>query len=270
MAMGGVPLYLNEVEPGKSAMQNIDAICFREKGMLRNEFDKLYAALYSNATIHISVIRALATKQMGLLRMEIVKIAQLKSGGYLTSVLTELEESGFISSYLPLNKKTKDKIYRLTDEYSLFYLTFIEKVKSFKAGTWATIGNSQSYRSWCGYAFENLCLKHIQEIKQSLGIAALYSEQSAWYNKKEGAQIDLVIQRADRCINICEIKFTGTTYEITAKYAKEIQHKVMAYKSATQTKGTVFTTLITTFGLKINEHSVNHVDNIVLLKDLFV
>jgi uncharacterized protein len=269
MAMGGVPLYLDAVQPGKSTMQNIDTICFAPKGLLRNEFEKLYEALYSNATVHISIIRALATKQSGLLRSQIVKLAKLKSGGYLTDVLTELEESGFITAYTPLDKKLKDKIYRLTDEYSLFYLKFIENAKSFKAGTWATISNSQSYVSWSGYAFENLCLKHIQNIKNTLGIGSLYTEQSAWYNKKEKAQIDLVIQRADRCINLCEMKFSGTPFELTAKYAKELQHKLMAYKLATATRHTVFTTLVTTYGVKANEHSLNHIDTVVLLKDLY-
>ncbi len=270
MAMGGVPLYLDAVEPGKSAMQNIDSICFAKKGLLHTEFNKLYAALYNNATVHIAIIRALASKQMGLLRSQIVKQAKLKSGGYLTEVLTELEESGFISSYIPLDKKTKDKVYRLTDEYSLFYLKFIENAKSFRAGTWASICTSQSYVSWCGYAFENVCLKHVQQIKNSLGIGALYTEQSAWYSQKEKAQIDLVLQRADRCINICEMKFAGTPYELTAKYAKQLQHKVMAYKAATLTRSTIFTTLVTTFGVKQNEHSVNHIDNTVLLKELFI
>jgi uncharacterized protein len=269
MAMGGVPLYLDAVEPGKSTMQNIDAICFAPKGLLRNEFEKLYEALYNNASVHISIIRALATKQSGLLRSQIVKLAKLKSGGYLTDILTELEESGFITAYTPLDKKLKDKIYRLTDEYSLFYLKFIENTKSFRAGTWATICNSQSYISWSGYAFENLCLKHIQNIKNSLGIGSLYTEQSAWYNKKEKAQIDLVIQRADRCINLCEMKFSGIPFELTAKYAKELQHKLMAYKLATATRHTVFTTLVTTYGVKANEHSLNHIDTVVLLKDLY-
>ncbi len=271
MAMGGVPLYLDAVQLGKSAQQNIDTICFATKGLLRNEFDKLYEALYSNAAVHISVIRALATKQKGLLRSEVVKIARQKSGGYLTAVLTELEESGFISTYLPLDKKNKDKIYRLTDEYSLFYLKFIENSKSYKAGTWDTICRSQSYISWSGYAFENLCLKHIQLIKKSLGIAAIYSEQSAWYSQKEKAQIDLVIMRADRCINLCEMKYSNIPFEITAKYAKELQHKQMAYKSTgLANRKTIFTTLLTTYGLKPNEHSVNNIDSVVLLKELFV
>jgi len=269
MAMGGVPLYLEAVEAGKSAMQNIDRICFSNKGLLRNEFNKLYIALFNNATIHVSIIRALAKKQSGLLRSEIISSAKLKSGGYLSGILNELEESGFITSYLPMDKKAKDTIYRLTDEYSLFYLKFIEHNKSFKSGTWAAIHSSQSYRSWSGYAFENLCLKHIQQIKNSLGIGALHTEQSAWYNKKEKAQIDLVIKRADQCINLCEMKFSVAPFELTSKYAKELQHKSMTYKASTQTRSTVFTTLVTTFGVKQNEHSLNHLDQVVLLNELF-
>jgi uncharacterized protein len=269
MAMGGVPLYLDAVEPGKSAMQNIDKICFSKNGLLHNEFDKLYAALYNNAAVHISIIKALASKQMGLVRSQIAQLAKIKSGGYLTEVLTELEESGFINAYIPLNKKLKDKIYRLTDEYSLFYLKFIETAKSFKAGTWANISSGQSYISWSGYAFENLCLKHVQQIKNSLGIGALYSEQTTWHNKTEKAQIDLVIQRADRCTNLCEMKFSHTPYELTAKYAVALRHKKMAYKTATGTRQTLFTTMVTPFGVKQNAHSINYIDNTVLLSELF-
>ena len=170
------------------AFFNAKKIKLDQYQILRNEFNKLYIALFNNAKIHVSIIRALAKKQSGLLRSEIISSAKLKSGGYLTGILNELEESGFITSYLPLDKKAKDTIYRLTDEYSLFYIKFIEHNKSFKSGTWAAIHSGQSYRSWSGYAFENLCLKHIQQIKNSLGIGALHTEQSAWYNKKEKAQ----------------------------------------------------------------------------------
>jgi uncharacterized protein len=269
MAMGGVPLYLDAVQPGKSAMQNIDSICFAKNGLLRTEFDKLYAALYTNAAQHISIIKALAAKQTGLLRNEIVKLAKLKSGGYVTQALSELEESGFIQGYVPVNKKRKDKVYRLTDEYSLFYLRFIETSKSYRAGAWANIQSKQPYISWSGFAFENLCLKHVQQIKNSLGIGGIYSEQTAWYSKQEKAQIDLVIQRADRCTNLCEMKFSNKPYEVTSRYAKELQHKTMAYKKGTGSRHTLFTTLVTTYGLKPNEHSLNHVDNVVLLEELF-
>jgi uncharacterized protein len=269
MAMGGIPLYLDAVQLGKSAMQNIDSICFAKTGLLRTEFDKLYAALYTNAAQHISIIKALATKQIGLVRNEIVKLAKLKSGGYVTQLLNELEESGFIQGYIPGDKKRKYKVYRLTDEYSLFYLKFIEAAKSYKTGTWANIQSTPSYTSWSGFAFENLCLKHVQQIKNSLGIGAIYSEQTAWYSREEKAQIDLVIQRADRCINLCEMKFSNKPYEITARYAKDLQHKQLAYKASTGTRHTLFLTLVTTYGLKANEHSLNNIDNVVVLDELF-
>lgn len=269
MVLGGVPFYLDAVQRGKSAIQNIDAICFAEKGVLRNEFDNLYPALYSNASIHISIIRALAAKRMGLQRSEIVHLAKLKTGGHLSDILWELEESGFITSYTPLDKKIKETVYRLTDEYSLFYLKFIEKSKSNTAGTWHSLSKTQSWVSWSGYAFETLCLKHIRQIKAALQIGAIHSLYSAWYSKKEAAQIDLLIDRADRCVNICEMKFSETPYEVTAKYSKELQHKVMAYKSATKTNKTIFTTIVTTFGVKQNDYSIQYVDSVVLLKDLF-
>jgi hypothetical protein len=129
--------------------------------------------------------------------------------------------------------------------------------------------NSRAYISWSGYAFESVCLKHITNIKKALGIAGVYSENSAWYGKKEGAQIDLLIDRADKCINSCELKFSSIPFEVTKKYANELQHKLMAYKISSKTHKTIFTTLVTTYGLKQNEYSAQYIDSVVLLKDLF-
>lgn len=269
MVMGGVPHYLEEVKPGKSAIQNIDDICFATQAPLRQEFDKLYQSLYDNAQAHTAIIRALGARRTGLSRNEIVERAKLKSGGYLSSVLNELEESGFISAYLPQDRKVKDAIYRLTDEYSLFYLKCIEKNRSYEKGTWALLSSRSSWKAWSGYAFENLCLKHVSKIKKALQIGGVYSEQSAWYDKKEGAQIDLVIDRADRCANLCEMKFSETPYTITAKYAKELQRKAMAYKNATKTNKTIFTTLVTPYGIHQNEYVAQYVDSMVVLEELF-
>jgi hypothetical protein len=269
MVMGGVPHYLEEVKAGKSATQNIDEICFAAQAPLRQEFDKLYQSLYDNAQIHVAIIRALSSRRMGLTRNEITTLAKLKSGGYLSAILNELEESGFISSYTPPDRKVKDTLYRLTDEYSLFYLKFIEKTRSYEPGTWALLSSRPTWKAWSGYAFENLCLKHIHKIKMALQIGSIYSEQSAWYDRKEGAQVDLLIDRADRCVNLCEMKFSETPYTVTGKYAKELQHKVMAYKSALKTNKTIFTTLVTTYGIQPNEYAAQYVDSSVVLEDLF-
>lgn len=268
MAIGGVPYYLDQVRKGKSTNQIIDELCFAPQAPLQNEFDHLYISLYSNADVHLSIIKALGKKRSGLSRNEIMKIAKLNSGGYLTDVLNELEESGFISSYLPMNRKSKDAIFRLMDEYSLFYLKFIEPTRSPQLGTWAILSSRPTWKAWSGYAFENLCLKHVNKIKSALQIGGVHTQQGAWYDRDEGAQIDLIIDRADRCINLCEIKFSEHPYTITRKYANDLQHKALAFKKAMKTNKTIFTTMITTFGLTENEYSNQYVDSEVVLDDL--
>lgn len=269
MAIGGVPHYLDQVKPGKSAIQNIDELCFSPQGMLRQEFEKLYTSLYDQSDHHIGIIRALSKRRSGLTRNEVVAQTKLTSGGYLTRILRELEESGFITTYLPVNRKSKDAIIRLTDEYSLFYLKFIEKSRPSQNATWALLSAKPTWKAWSGYAFENLCLKHITNIKNALQIGSIYSEEATWYDRKAGAQIDLVIDRADRCINLCEVKFSDTEYAITAKYADELQQKTKAYRSTLKSKKTIFTTLITTYGVTENTYKAQYVDSEVTLKQLF-
>jgi len=178
MALGGIPHYLKEVKSGESAVQNIDRICFTKTGLLQAEFSRLYLALFSKAERHISVIRAMSTSRQGLPRKEIVRLASLPEGGGTTRIFRVLEQSGFITSYYPFGKKKKEKLFRLTDEYSLFYLQFIEKKKKEGKGTWQHLSQTQQYKIWSGYAFENICLKHIPQIKKALGIAGVYSESS--------------------------------------------------------------------------------------------
>ncbi len=269
MVMGGVPHYLDAVKRGKSAVQNIDAACFDENGILRKEFEVLYHSLFKNAARHIAVIRALAKKNAGLTRNEISEAAKQKSGGYLTDVLKELEESGFIASYHLPNRKVKDTVYRLADEYSNFYLRFIEPNPTTQAGAWAILSEGAQWKAWSGYAFESLCLKHIYKIKEALQIGGIYSEQYAWYDRKAGTQIDLLIHRADHCLNLCEMKFAKATYEITAAYAKELQHKILAYRSATGSQHTIFSTFVTTYGVKQNKWHEQYVDAEITLDQLF-
>ncbi|GGG81562.1 ArsR family transcriptional regulator [Parapedobacter pyrenivorans] len=269
MTIGGVPHYLDLIRSGKSATQNIDDLCFSPQGMLRNEFEKLYSSLYDQADNHIAIIRALSKRRSGLTRNEIVADTKLTSGGYLTGILRELEESGFITAYLPINRKSKDAIIRLTDEYSLFYLKFIEKSRAQQKATWALLSTKPTWKAWSGYAFENLCLKHVENIKMALQIGSIYSEEATWYDRQAGAQIDLVIDRADRCVNLCEIKFSEAEYTINAKYAKELHHKMLAYKTSLKSKKTTFTTLITTYGIAKNEYKDQYVDSEVTLAQLF-
>lgn len=271
MVMGGIPHYLKEIKKGQSATQNIDRVCFTKDGLLFNEFHNLYPALYENPERHIKVIKTLATKRSGLTRNEIINGTGLSSGGTITTVLDELAESGFITTYVPLDKKSKDALYRLTDEYSLFYLKFIEGTRSTGKDSWIQKAGTASWKSWSGYAFENICLKHVKQIKRALGIQGVYSEESSWkYNdKSNGAQIDLLIDRRDHCINICEMKFSENTFEINKSYAGELDNKVKTFRSVTATRKTLFLTLITTFGVKENMYKTSMVTNTIEMEELF-
>jgi len=229
MVMGGIPQYLKEIRTGESASQVIDRICFTKDGMLNDEFKNLYFSLFELASRHIEVVRALANKTKGLTRSEIISACKFSSGGRTTALLNELAESGFITAYLPFEKTIKDSVYKLTDEYSLFYIKFIEHRKSQGPGTWINFSRESSWKSWSGYAFESICIKHIPQLKKALGIGGVYTETSSWrYVTKEegnGTQIDLIIDRKDGCINICEVKFSIDSFLINKKYLAELENK---------------------------------------------
>ena len=273
MIMGGIPHYLKEIKAGKSAIQNIDDICFSNEGLLSNEFINLYPALFEHSDNHIAVIRALATKWKGLTRAEIIKLRKLPNGGGLTKVLNELRHSGFISAYYPFGKKKKDMLYRLTDEYSLFYLQFIEKRKRNIQGSWQALSQTAKFTSWSGYAFESLCLKHIDAIKEALKIGGIYAESSSFiFQGNEvlpGTQIDLLIDRNDQVINICEIKFYNKTFTITKSYAEQLRNKIAIFSEVSQTKKQIFLTVITTFGILENKYSQELIDNNFTIDVLF-
>lgn len=273
MAMGGIPHYLDEIEEGLSATQNIDQICFSDSGLLHQEFTRLYPALFENSENHITIIRALATKNHGMTRKEIIQNTSLSDGGGLTKVLTELTESGFISKYYPFGKKKQALIYRLTDEYSLFYLTFMENKIHEEEAIWHKLSQTQAYKTWSGYAFESICLKHVPQIKKAMSIAGIYSESSTFYKKgnkdEQGAQIDLVINRNDSVINLFEIKFYNEEFALTKDYADRLRRKMSVFRQTTKTKKQLFYMMITTFGLKKNQHSIGLIVNDLIMNDLF-
>jgi uncharacterized protein len=273
MVMGGIPHYLRDIRKGQSFDQNIDRMCFSKDGILKNEFQYLYPALFDKPERHITVIRSLANKNEGLTRTQIIETCNLSSGGSTTKLLDELLESGFITNYIPYERNSKDVIYKLTDEYSLFYLKFIEQSKDYGDGTWLQKSTTASWKSWSGFAFENICQKHIRSIKKALGIGAIYTEHSAWRyvskSEEKGCQIDLLIDRADKCINICEIKFSNKEYLITKKYAEELAYKRQAFLQKTNTNKTLFLTMITTYGIVNNDYSTNLIQSSLKMEALF-
>lgn len=271
MSVGGVPFYLKDIKSGQSVPQILDELFFKPQALLKNEFGNLYASLFKNSDLHISIIKALATKSKGLTRKELLVDTKLTSGGGFSKLLDELVACGFIKIIYPINKTKEDSLYRLVDEYSIFYFKFLQnnKVNS----SWLQISNTQSYKTWCGYAFENLSFKHILNIKKALGINGIISNEYSWIDKgnatEKGTQIDFIIDRNDNCINILELKFYDTVFEINKKYAEELQHKVALFKKKTRTNKNIFTTILTANGVKNNEYYLSVITNELNLSDLF-
>jgi uncharacterized protein len=274
MAMGGIPHYLKEVEAGKSATQNIDDICFSDTGILYDEFSNLFTSLFDDSYNHIAIIRALAKTKQGLDRNSLIETAKVPNGGTLTNVLEELQQSGFIEVYAPFGKKTKDKLYRLTDEYTLFYLQFIENQDGKEAGTWELLSQTQDYKIWSGYAFEGICIKHLPQIKKALSIGGVYSLASSFLKKgtktEKGTQIDLVLDRNDHTINLFEMKFYNKAFTVSNEYAQNLQNKKNVFEETTKTKKQLFLTLISTFGIIHNEHSLGLIDQVITIDELFL
>jgi AAA+ ATPase superfamily predicted ATPase len=272
MALGGVPYYLNEVHKGESPTQSIDRILFSEKSSLKNEFQNLYRALFDQYEKYELVVKILSMKQKGLTRQEIIEATKISNGGGLTRILTELEECSFIKSYHPFGKEKKDVIYRLIDEYSLFYFQFNPDKKTI--GSFIQMSNTPKFKSWAGFAFESLCIKHIQPIKQALGISGIYATHSSYYAKATGEdagfQIDMLIDRNDNAINICEMKFYATEYELTKKEAEKLRIRRELFRTKTNTRKYLINTLITTFGIKTNEYSVGTLDKVLQMEAMFL
>lgn len=274
MALGGIPHYLAQVRPGQSAAQNIDRLCFAHDGLLRTEFTNLYGSLFDQAERHEAVVRALAAKRRGLTRNDLLEAASLGSGGAATKVLDELEESGFLLQMPRFGRVKRDAVYWLADEYSLFYMTWIEHYRGRSDGVWMRKQGTPAWRAWSGIAFEAICLKHIPAIKGALGIGGVETTEGAWEQRpdetiRDGAQIDLVIDRADRSMNLCEMKFSESEFIVDKAYARALKHKRDAFRAVTGTTKALFITLVTTYGMRDNEHARGLVTQSVTMDSLF-
>ena len=270
MALGGVPFYLKQLDPTKSAVQNIDSLCFSKNGLLTDEFNRLYPALFAHAENHIVAIRTLAKKKLGMTREELASNGKLENGGGLTKILNELILSGFITETFPFGKKKKEKLYRLTDEYSLFYLQFIEKLNPKTGEIWTQLSQTAEYKTWAGYAFESICLKHVSQIKKALGISGIFTKSSSFFQKEpEGVQIDIVLDRADFIINLFEVKYYNSPYIITKEYAEKLRKRMWRFQALTNSKKQINWVFISTFGLSQNEYSLSLINNTLTLEDLF-
>ncbi len=273
MVMGGIPFYLEQIKKGESAAQNIERICFSDEGQLKTEFKFIFSSLFNNSEKHEKLLRKIYELGNRATRDNLVTQLKILSSGDFSVKLNELEESGFLKSYIPLGVRKSKKIYVIADYYTLFYFKFIENAGKYEAGHWVNRINDAATNVWAGLTFEQVCWDHTQNIKKKLGIEGIYSETSTWCKTSEeepaGVQIDLVIDRKDRVINLFEIKYSINPFEITKEYDLKLRNKVGAFKQSTKTKKAVFLTMITTFGLQQNQYARSIVQNEITMDDLF-
>jgi AAA+ ATPase superfamily predicted ATPase len=270
MVFGGVPYYLRLLDKRYDLARNIDRLCFQEYGELTNEFDILFSSLFKHPEGYMKVVKALASKNKGMAREEIIHSAGIMNGGGLTKILSELELSGFIRSYSSFGKKNKNVLYQLIDAFSLFSLRFMQGRKINDEQYWSIFTRTSAYAAWSGFAFERVVLQHIKQVKQSLGINGVLTNVSSWRSKtsKYGAQIDLVIDRADDIINLCEIKFSHDEFTIDKAYDRNLRNKRSAFLAETKTRKAIHQTMVTTYGLKRNEYA-GMIQSEVTADDLF-
>lgn len=281
MAFGGVPYYLHLVRSGTSAQQAIGELCFTRAGQLRDEFGRLFSSLFEESGEHERLVRAAAKQRRGLGRDELLASASLSSGGRSSRRLDELEAAGFLARYVPWGRSRRDSVYRLVDEYCLFYLHWIESAPASVlpdrgAQYWLAKMATPAFRAWSGYAFEGICLKHAAEIQAALGIDSMANEVGTWSYRPSrgvrdamGAQVDLLFDRPDGVVNLCELKYAADDFVLTKAYAKELVTKAEVFKERTKTKKDVVITLVTTHGLKPGLWNDEVVDSVVTVQDLF-
>jgi len=268
MAVGGVAYYLSLFDKEKSVAQNIEKLCFEQGGELTHEFPRLFKSLFKKSKSYEQIIDAVQEKGMGLTRKEIMENAKLDDNGNLSKMLREMEECDFIRSYTPFGKRKKDTLYQLIDPFSLFYLRFMGGEEIRTKDYWQKIVVSNNYKAWCGYAFEILCLHHLDQIVESLGIGGTISKPCSWFyrppkklasdadeNLRQGAQIDLLIDRYDSTITICEMKYSDREYTIDKEEDALLLRRVEVFKTISKTRKSVVPAYITPQGLANNMYS---------------
>ena len=280
MVVGGIPLYLEQAEKGLSADQIIDQLCFNKNGILFDELKELFRSLFKNERIYLKIVKEIAKHRHGISKDDLAKRLKLPRGGRLTSRLIELEEAGFTISFIPYQHKERGEFFKIVDEYTMFYFNWIEPnrraTRNFDEpmGIWLDKTKEGGCYAWKGAAFESICYKHLPEIMNTLNLRASsvpYSWRTSAKSSRsnQGAQIDLLFDRSDDAITLCEIKYTEKPFIIDKAYARSLENKRSIFMEQAKVKQQIFMVLISANGLKANTYSKQLIDQVVTLEDLF-
>lgn len=279
MILGGIPYYLYLLDERLSVAQNIDRLLFNPNGELYNEFSILYRSLFKDSEAYVTVVECLNQRGYGMTRTEIAEAAKMKSGKTLTTILDNLESCGFIRKYVNYGCSSRKSLYQLVDFFTLFYFRFLRDSSFRNLLFWSKLQRTPRFYAWAGISFEILAMNHIDAIKRKLGISGvatcLYSWRSKGSEPAEGgeeqraAQIDMVIERGDNTINLCEMKFSEGEFSISKDYERVLRNKIARFMEETKTRKSIQLTFVTSYGLQRNAYS-GIAQNEVVLDDLFV
>lgn len=271
MVFGGIPYYISLLQKNLSLTQNVDALFFAPSAQLKNEYDFLFQSLFSQSNVYKAVVATLAKKNMGLSRREIMNTLKLQDNGGLTEILNNLQKCDFIRKYSAFGKSERDALFQLTDLFSLFYLKFVKGYHGQDDNHWSNMLDTPVQNTWRGYAFEQVCLLHLPQIKKALGINGIQSDVCSWRSKngERGGQIDMIIDRRDQTINLCEMKYSASQYEITKAYDEKMIQRREIFRQETKTRKALYLTMITTHGILPNKYS-DDIQSEVTMEDLFL
>ena len=273
MALGGIPFYWAMLKRGRSVNQNMDALFFAESGKLRGEFDELFHSLFRESKLHQSIVETLARRGIGMAREDLLKGLKISDGGKVTNCLEELEQCGFVRSYTAFGKKKRDTLFQLIDNLSLFHLRFVAGESNPDENFWSNTAMSPTQSAWRGLAFERVCLQHIQQIKRGLQIGGVVTHICSWRHipdevHTQGAQIDLLIDRADNVIDVCEMKYCSDNYAPDKRSDEEMRRRLAVFEAVAAPRKAVRAVLVTPFGIERNAYC-NRFSNVVTFTDLF-
>lgn len=271
MAIGGVAYYWNLLQDGMSVAQNFDSLFFGEREEMRREFGRVFASLFKSPTMHMAIVRALGKRKSGMTRGDIIDATGTASCRNVTECLLELVQCGFLRLYHSIDKAKSGGIYQLVDPYCLFYFEFIEDWRGDDSRHWSRNYNSPRVNSWRGRAFERVCFCHVPQIKARLGISGIEANAYSWRGKTvdDGlAQIDMLIDRADGVIDICEIKYSEVPYELSKEEDAKIVRRLDSFRRVSRTRKSIRSILISASGLKQGKYSGN-IMSVVTGEDLF-
>ena len=264
MVMGGIPYYLMQLDKTYSLAQNVDRMFFRENALLADEADNLYKSLFKKSENYVRIVEALVDKRSGLTRQEIVDTTGLSNGGGLTRMLKELTECGFIRVYEPLFQR--EKLYQLCDFYTLFYYMFVKKQKGYDENMWMHIQGKPAYSTWLGLSFERLCFAHATQIRRALRLDSIATKTYSIFTEK--AQMDMVIERADGIVNLCEMKYTQQQYALDKTEAEKVTRRMDSLRVLNRKRQNVQCVLVTKQDAKQNSYYNNLITKNLTLSDL--